>query len=84
MMGILYSPISKWTNNDERIIWFDIKKLNELEDWVSNILNKPFKMEKINSSKGFNCGLVNDNYFKEKYDKIYNMHDFFKKSKTLI
>jgi hypothetical protein len=84
MMRIMYHPTSFWTNNDPRIIWFDISELNKLEDWVSNKIQKPFKLEKVNSSQHFECGLkLNDDFIK-KYDNIYKVFDKPKKQKTLI
>ena len=55
-----------------------------MEEWVSNILNIDFKLEKINSSQHFECALQLDDYFIEKYNKIYDIYDFKKEHKTLI
>ena len=44
MIDILLTPLSFWTNNDPNIIWFDIKEMEKLENWVSTTLNKPFKI----------------------------------------
>jgi len=84
MMRIMFHPLSYWTNNDPRIIWFDISELNKLEDWVSNKIQKPFKLEKINSSQHFECGLKLDDNFVKKYDAIYKIFDKPKLQKTLI
>lgn len=84
MLMILYKQISYWHNHDPNIIWFDIKELNKLEEWVSNQLNINFKLEKINSSQHFKINLKLDNEFIQKYDKIYGCFDNVKKEKTLL
>jgi hypothetical protein len=71
-------------NHNPDIIWFDIKELNKLEEWVSNELNIDFKLEKINSSQHFETKLKLDNEFIEKYNKIYGTFDNVKKEKTLF
>lgn len=81
---ILYPHISIYHENYENIIWFDIKNLSELETWVSNKLDKSFKLEKINSSQHFDCGLKNTENFRKKYDSIYNKFETYKKIKTLL
>lgn len=81
---ILYPPISQFHENYESIIWFDIKNLSQLEEWVSNKLNRPFKLEKINSSQHFECTLKNTENFKKKYDSIYGKFASYKKVKTLL
>ena len=84
MVNILITPPSQYHNNDPRIKWFDFKKLNELEDWVSNKLKKPFKLEKLNSSKHIECNLKLTNNFIKKYNEIYDAYDFKKEIKTLL
>jgi len=84
MLNILYRQLSYWHNHDPNIIWFDIKELNKLEEWVSNQLNIDFKLEKINSSQHFEINLKLDNNFIKKYDKIYGVFDHIKKEKTLF
>jgi len=84
MFKILFSPSSFLHNHDPRIIWFDIKEVNKLEEWVTNITGKEFKMEKINSSQHFDCNLVIDENFKKKYDSIYEIYDNPKIIKTLL
>jgi hypothetical protein len=81
---ILYPPLSHYHEHYDNIIWFDIKNLNELEKWVSNKLGKPFKLEKINSSQHFECGLKNTENFRKKYDSIYEKFADYKKTKTLL
>ena len=84
MLDILFTPIVELTNNDPNIIWFDIDNLGELENWVSNTLNKDFKMERINSSKHFNSAIKMNDEFKQKYDNLYREFDQRKLNKTLI
>lgn len=81
---ITINPLSFYHNNDPNIIWFDYNNLTEFESWVSNILGKPFKLEKSNSSKVFNTKLGVDADFIEKYDKIYDYFDLPKIQKSLI
>jgi hypothetical protein len=84
MIYILINPTSHWHNNDPNIIWFEFDKMYELEEWVSNKLNKPFKLEKSNGSQHFDCNLKLDNNFIKLYDSIYDYYDLLKSSKTLI
>ena len=84
VIKILYPPLSIYHENYDNIIWFDIKNLSELETWVSNKLDKPFTLEKINSSQHFDCALKNTESFRKKYDSIYNKFETYKKNKTLL
>jgi hypothetical protein len=84
MVNILITPSSQYHNNDPRIKWFDFKKLNELEEWVSNKLEIEFKLEQSNSSKHFNSKLSLDETFIRKYNQIYDIYDIPKVVKTLI
>jgi hypothetical protein len=84
MMYILMSPTSYYHHHDKSIIWFDFKQLNKMEEWVSDKLSIDFKLEKINSSQHFECNIVNNDYFKKKYDFIYNNYDNPKITKSLI
>jgi hypothetical protein len=84
VIKILYPPLSLYHEHYDNIIWFDIKNLSELEKWVSNKLNKPFKLEKINSSQHFECALKNTESFRKKYDSIYEKFADCKKTKTLL
>lgn len=83
-LHILMSPTSYFHHHDKSIIWFDIKELDKLEKWVSEILNMDFKLEKVNSSQHFECLITNDDYFKKKYDLIYKNCDKPKIEKTLL
>jgi hypothetical protein len=56
----------------------------ELEDWVSNKLNKQFKLEKSNGSQHFECNIEMNQEFMETYDNIYNFYDYPKQTKTLL
>jgi len=64
--------------------WFNISELEKLEEWVRNITNKPFKLEKINSSQHFECNFVLDKNFIHQYNRIYGMYDFQKSEKSLL
>jgi hypothetical protein len=84
MLNTLFTPMVELTNNDDKIIWFDVNNLSELEIWVSKKLNMNFKMEKINSSKDFDSVIEINNDFKEKYDNLYKEFDERKLIKTLV
>ncbi len=84
MIDILLTPLPSWTNNDQNIIWFDFNEMSKLEDWVSNILGKPFKLESVNSSKHMECEIELNEDFIKKYNTIYDFYDLPKINKTLI
>jgi len=84
MIDILLTPLSYWTNNDPNIIWFDFNEMDKLENWVSEKLDKPFKLHSVNSSKHMECNLVLDEEFIKRYNSIYDYYDFPKLQKTLI
>ena len=84
MIDILLTPTSHWTNNDSNIIWFDFDKINELESWVSEKVDKPFKLESANSSKHIECNIILDDAFISKYNDIYDYYDLPKSTNTLI
>lgn len=84
MIYILINPTSYWHNNDPNIIWFDFDKMNELEEWVSHKLAKPFKLEKSNGSQHFDCNIELNQKFIDIYDSIYDFYDLPKKVKTLL
>jgi len=81
---IIFHHNSRFHNNYENIIWFDIKELNKLEEWVSNKLGRPFELYKINSSQHFDCALKNTENFRKKYDSVYSKFETYKKTKTLL
>lgn len=84
MIYMLMSPTSNYHHHDKTIIWFDFKELNKLEEWVSDKLGFEFKLERTNSSQHFDCNIQNNDYFRQKYDSIYNMYDNPKSIKSLI
>ena len=84
MLYILITPISEYHKHDPKIIWFDFDKLYELENWVSNKLQKPFILEKSNGSQHFDCNLKLDENFVKLYDSIYDYYDSPKQIKTLL
>jgi hypothetical protein len=84
MIYMIMSPTSHWHNHNKSIIWFDIQNIKELENWVSEKLSFDFKLEKTNSSQHFECNIINDEYFKKKYDSIYKNYDNPKNIKSLI
>ena len=59
-------------------------ELDKLEKWVSNKLDKDFKLIKLNSSKYFQSSLILNDEFKEKYDSIYFPYDEIKNLRTLF
>lgn len=84
MIYMIMSPTSHYHNHDNSILWFDIKNLNKLENWVSEKLGFNFKLEKTNSSQHFECNIINDEYFRKKYDSIYKNYDNPKNIKSLM
>ena len=84
ILNILITPASYWHNHDKDIIWFDINKLDLLEKWVSEKIEKEFILRQVNSSQHINCSLELDQHFKDKYDSVYNFYDIPKAIKTLI
>jgi len=84
MFEITIRPISHWHNNDPNIKWFEFGKFDELEEWVSKKIGKPFKMEKSNGSQHFDCNLKLNDEFITLYNSIYDKYDIVKSDKTLI
>lgn len=84
MIYMMMSPTSHYHRHDKSIIWFDFDRLYKMEEWVSNILGIEFKIEKTNSSQHFECSIINDDYFRRKYDSIYKNYDEPKIEKTII
>jgi hypothetical protein len=84
ILEILLTPISTLTNNSNKIIWFDFNRMGEMEEWVSNITRKPFKLESVNSSKHIECRIEFNDEFIMKYDEIYDFYDLQKEKITLI
>ena len=84
LMIALYTPKSTWHGNHKDIIWFDFDRLNEMEEWVSSKLERPFKLENFNTSRHIESNVKLDDYFKSKYNSIYDIHDIRKSNKTLV
>jgi hypothetical protein len=84
VINILITPSSYWHNHDKNIIWFDIKELTLMENWISNKIGKEFKIKQVNSSQHMECSLTLNQNFKEKYNSIYDFYDIPKTNKTLI
>ena len=80
-----FKPQEWYHNNNPHIIWFDFKELNKLEEWVTHTLGVDFKLVHINSSINWESDLKDDEYFREKFNKLYGSRlEQFKKNKTLI
>lgn len=84
IIDILLTPVSDFHNHNKNIIWFDINNLSDMENWVSDITMKPFKIQSVNSSKHIDCNIVLDDYFIKKYDSVFDYYDFPKSKNTLI
>jgi hypothetical protein len=84
LLFILWQPTSFWHNNDPKIIWFDFNKLDDLERWVSDKINKPFILEHSNSSKDINTNIILNDEFISIYNKMYDRFDLLKTNKTFI
>jgi hypothetical protein len=55
-----------------------------MEKWVSEKIQKDFKLEIFGSSKEYKSKIIITDTFIKKYDKIYNYYDNFKNNKSLI
>jgi hypothetical protein len=84
VIDLLITPSSYWHNNDPNIIWFDMKNLKDMENWISDITKKPFVLKNVNSSKHMESKLELNSDFIEKYNSIYDFYDLPKSNKTLI
>jgi hypothetical protein len=84
IIDILITPSSHWHNHDRDIIWFDIKDLGSMENWVSEKIGKPFHLKQVNSSQHIDCVLTLDESFKSSYNRIYDFYDLPKEKMTLI
>lgn len=84
VIDLLITPSTYWHNNDPNIIWFDIKNLKLMEEWISNIIQKPFELKNVNSSKHMKTNLELDSEFIKRYNNIYDYYDLPKSVKTII
>jgi hypothetical protein len=84
IIHITINPLSYFHNNDPNIIWFNYENLKEFESWVSTKIERPFILEKSNSSKVFQTKLEINPNFRDKYDEIYNYFDLPKVKQSLI
>ena len=84
ILDILITPKSFWHNNDKNIIWFNINEMSKLEDWVSKITGKNFKLKHVNSHSHIKTKLELNDEFKNRYNSIYDYYDLPKNNKTLI
>ena len=80
----MFAPLSTYHNHNPNIIWFDFDDLTKLEDWVSVKTSKEFKLNLFGSSKEYQSKINVDEYFIEKYNKIYDYYDIVKKQNTLL
>jgi hypothetical protein len=83
-LSIAFTPYSFYHYHYEKIIWFEFNELYKMEEWVSNKLNREFKLERGNSSKHYDCNLKISDSFIERYNSIYDVYDFPNYTKTLI
>ena len=84
MIDILFTPIIELTNYNSNILWFNINYLDDLDRWVTKKLGREFKLEKINSSQHFECSIIINEEFKQRYDNLFRVFDKRKLEKTLI
>lgn len=75
-LNTVFKPDSFYHLYNENIIWFDFENLKEFADWVSNTINKPFELPKVNSSKHIKTKLILDDNFKKRWDSIYDLHTY--------
>jgi hypothetical protein len=84
ILGNLLKPASLLHNHNKDIIWFDMMDLSKMEEWISDITQKQFKIKNVNSSKHIDCNLKLDDDFIKRYNDIYDYYDIQKSNKTLI
>jgi hypothetical protein len=84
ILDILITPKSVWHNNDKNIIWFNIDEIPKMEEWVSSITGKNFKLKHVNSHSHIKTNLQLNQEFKNRYNSIYDYYDLPKNNKTLI
>ena len=80
----VFVPTSYYHQHDNRVLWFDFNQLNLMEEWVSEKLNRNFKLVKSNSSEGIECNLKLTDNFIEKYDSIYGRFETMKNTKSIL
>ena len=80
----MFSPLSTYHNHNPNIIWFDFDNLKKLEEWVSIKTNKDFRIDVFGSSKEYKSKISVNDYFIEKYNKIYDYYDIVKNQNTLL
>ena len=80
----LFMPLSSYHKFYEKIIWFDIENLTEMEKWISNKLGKKFTLLNVNSSNKIECNLKLTESFKQTYDKVFSDYDEPKIFKTFL
>lgn len=80
----LFLPKEWFHRNNPDIIWFDFKKLEDLEKWVSSKLDMDFKLYYENSSEDTRCSLEKNSDLEEKYKIVYSKYREFKRVKSLI
>jgi len=80
----LFIPLSQYHKFNDKIIWFDIENMKEMENWISNKLGRKFSLLKVNSSNQIDCNLKLTNSFKDAYDKVFYEYDEPKQTKTFL
>lgn len=58
---------SRWHENDSSILYFGMKQIPILEQYVRDVTNKPFEFITTNHTKTIDTGLVLDNNLKDFY-----------------
>lgn len=84
ILDILITPKSIWHNNDKEIIWFNMDEMGKMEEWVSDVTDRSFKLKHVNSSSYVTTKLQLNDEFKKKYNSIYDYYDLPKERKTII
>jgi hypothetical protein len=80
----VFIPTSYTHQNNNKIIWFDFNELDRMEEWVSEKLNKNFKLVKSNSSNKIDCNLKLTENFIKKYNSIYDRFEIIKNEKSIL
>lgn len=84
LLNVLITPVFIYHKNSKMVKWFDFKDLTSLEKWISDSINRDFKVLSLNSSKSVECKMELNQKFISLYDSIYSNFENHKDYKTII
>lgn len=79
--SVMTAP-SRWHENDESILYFNLKENSKIEKYVKEITGKPFDFIITNHTKNIECNLTIDGSLEDFYFNF--IEPPYKKSSTLI